>query len=349
MGDLSEELFPNFGCLPNSKRGLWRSLASFTLIGTVAAYTNYFSERLIHYRNAKIGIAGYDILIPKEIALAFEKLGIPLVAVQERYALLASGNYNVLFDFYLTWGPGSEQVIELSKGKSYVGEYKVVGAPRLDLVNLQKPEGIHRRLHKMRAKESKIVTVFLGTPESREVDRLKITSNWGNLKIVFEDMLYLAEKFNEYQFTIRCKDNRWREFNVFNKLLNKLNTLNNIEINDEYSQFNVSYKLLSQTDIVIGTHSSIIDESIILGLPVLIHDYGVNATKIFAENFNYDNSPFFCHSRSDLVAKFENWICNDSYPADVHQRLKDKHFYPPSAQKVGVRIIEELNSIVCKT
>ncbi len=331
------------------KEGFWCLLASFTLLGSVAAYTNYFFEKLRHYRNAKIAIAGYDVLLPKEIALAFEKLDVPLVAVQERYALLAAGNYNVLLDYYFTWGPGSKQIIELSNGKSYVGEYKVVGAPRLDFVHRQKPEGIHRHLDKMRSKESKKVTVFVGTPEPKEVDRLKLTSNWGNLKIVLEDMIYLAEKFDENQFTIRCKDNRWQEFCVFDELLDKLNRLGNIEINDEYSQFNISYKLLSDTDIVIGTHSSIIDESIILGLPVLIHDYGVNATKIFAENFNYENSPFFCHSRRDFTAKFEMWMCNDTYPADVHQTLKNKHFYMPNAQTVGFKIIKELNSIVQKT
>ena len=79
----------------------------------------------------------------------------------------------------------------------------------------------------------------------------------------------------------------------------------------------VSYTLLSDAYAIIGHHTSIADEGLCCGIPVLFHDFGPYADSIYAKNYTYDDLDIFSKSSDDFQSKFFNYFIKGQYPAEI--------------------------------
>tara|TARA_Y100000739_G_scaffold229587_1_gene244861 strand:- start:2690 stop:4522 length:1833 start_codon:yes stop_codon:yes gene_type:complete len=323
---------------------VWKKVFNKTTL--LSLYTNLLSEFLVEFylkelssiSGCKVALIGYDALLPKEIALALHKLNIVTIAVQERYTLPHAGNYNVVVDNYLVWGYQSEKMIDESIGESFVGRYVITGPPRSDKIN--------RSNSKLSESYRKKFVVYSNAPEPNiYINNNVLLNNWVNIHALFEDILELADKFTECDFIIRAKHANWSKINYFTKILEALNQKKNIEIEDNYDNFDISYTLLSDVYAVIGHHTSIADEAMCYRIPVLFHDFGPYAESIYAQNYNYNNLDIFSKSSADFQSKFFNYFIKDQYPKEF-QSYVEKTFGELNDGAALKRIGSSLKEIV---
>jgi hypothetical protein len=297
----------------HNKYDAWKKI--FTKRSFLSLYVELLSDFLVEFyykklssiAGCKFALIGYDVLLPKEIALALHKLNIETVAIQERYTLPYAGNYNVVVDNYLVWGYQIEKMINESIGESYVGKYKITGPPRSDKI-------IKNKLVKNSRKK---FVVYSNSPESNaHINKSTLLNSWANIHSLLIDILELAEKYTECDFIIRAKHTGWTKIDYFVNTLEALNKKKNIKIVNNYDDYDISYTLLSDVYAVIGHHTSIADEAICYRIPVLFHDFGPYAESIYAKNYNYDKLDIFSKSSTEFQLKFYNYFIKNQYPKE---------------------------------
>ena len=309
-------------------------------------YINFLAEFLVEFYVKKLSsltgcefaLLGYDVLFPKEISVALHRINIKTIAIQERYSLPHAGNYNVIVDSYLVWGYHVEKMITDSIGESFVGSYIVTGPPRSDKINIQ-------ALKPLKNSRKKFI-VYSNSPEPNiNLNNRTLLNSWANIHILLTDVLELANKYPEYDFVIRAKHSGWDKIAFFEKILDALNQKNNITIISDYDSMDISYKLLSNVSAIIGHHTSIADEGMCCGIPVLFHDFGPYASSIYAMNYNYNDLEIFSKSSEDFHLKFYNYFVEGRYPIEV-TIFMERSFRKICDSNVTKRISRTLDQIM---
>ena len=310
----------------------------FIYIDTVSRFlVEFYVEKLSSISGCKFALIGYDILFPKEISVALHRLNIISIAIQERYAIVFSGNYNVVVDHYFVWSYLVENMINESIGESFVGSYIVTGPPRADKVEKYNVDLIKNPRKKF--------IVYSNAPEPRLVNSHTLLNNWVNILALLSDVFELANKFPECDFIIRSKHIGWDKFDYFTSILKKLSFKENVFISSNYKEMDVSYSLLSGAYGILGHHTSIADEGMFHKIPVLFHDFGPFADSIYAKNYSYEGLEIFSKSSDDFQIKFNNYFIKDQYPKEFNPYL-EKTFGVLCDGSVTARIGRSIQEIV---
>jgi hypothetical protein len=296
---------------------------------TTVEFNQYYSQ--MAPINARMAIIGYDILFPKSLALVLHRKKILTISTQERFPIAFSGNYNVCTDIYLTWGRFVEGRINSDRGFNYVGEFKVVGPPRVDLI---KSLGNSEKYNQKTGLYKKIVAVFDGGDGySVHENRKALINSWSAVKLFLNDVLILAERNTDVFFILRTRDPSWMKDKYFSKVIRKIKEFKNVRYDMDFSELHQQYKILNASDLVIAQHTSIADEALAIGMPVIFHDYSPYSNKIYASNFDYENSRMFCHSRNDFIDKFDTVISNGRLISECEKRYLMEEYYGNSYRK----------------
>ena len=97
--------------------------------------------------------------------------------------------------------------------------------------------------------------------------------------------------------------------NTFKNILNKIENSENFILTKNIQKSFFSYSLARNADIVIGPHSSILDELIEAKFDnLLIFDYGYKIKSII-EKLKYQNSTYLCKNSSEFNKKL-NFLLN---------------------------------------
>ena len=111
---------------------------------------------------------------------------------------------------------------------------------------------------------------------------------------------------------------------IFQNIINKIEKRENMFIDREYSKNFFSYSLARFADIVIGPHSSVLDEIIDGGFKnVLLFDYGYKLKSI-VEKLKYKDSEFICKNNNELEKKFNQMLNNDKIFKFINVKNKQK-------------------------
>lgn len=310
----------------------------FIYIETVSRFlVEFYVEKLASITGAKFALLGYDILFPKEISVALHRLNICTIAIQERYAIVYAGNYNVVVDQYFVWSYSVENMINESIGESYVGSYFVTGPPRSDKIKKYTVDLIKNPRKKF--------IVYSNSPEPRLRNSHTVLNNWVNILPLLSDVYELSNKFPECDFIIRAKHTGWDEIEYFASILKKLSLKENVLISSNYKEMDVSYSLLSGAYGILGHHTSIADEGMFRNIPVLFHDFCPFADSIYAEDYRYEGLEIFSKSSDDFQMKFENYFIKGIYPEEFNLYL-EKTFGSLRSGSVTERIGCSIQEIV---
>lgn len=302
---------------------------------------NFLSIKDLIKKNydAKVVLVGYDILFPKILSLAFESMKIRTIAVQERFLTTFLSNYPFLVDTYMCNSELVCQKIKKSNNK-FVNNCIPCGQIRSDiLVNYQKNTNTNNRF---------TITAFDFHSDSNFNDnRLNVLINWKANASFYKDLCNLAEEFSELDIIIRGKNTDWTEIPYFKDVLNKVNSISNIWINDDYSMLNKQYELASQSDLVIAKYTSIGDEAIAAGKRVIYYDYIPNSSHFFASGyFNYNNYNIFAYSYAQLKQMVQSILNGSELLTDSELlELQVITNNTPADGKVKNRVMENLDII----
>lgn len=264
----------------------------------------------------KLVLIDYEILCPKSLLLALDSLGIITVAVQERYFMSFYSSFGTFLDYYMCSSDFSEKC--LKQNSSYiVKNYIPIGLHRSDLIrkgNLSLPAEIETAKN-----ENKKIIVALGfhTPLLKHQSATDPILSWSAHIAFIEDILTLAGALDNAFIVLRYKFIDWLELPVFSDIVKRLNAMANVTISTEYTVEYYSYQLCSEADLVIAKHTSLGDECLSRGIPVLFHDYTHNLKKIVSSVYDYDGSKIVCHDYSQLLSMSKKILSSTTDECDT--------------------------------
>lgn len=338
-------LFHNISWLLNINlfKGNGSLLKLILLFRIYIQYNRYF-HFLSEFKNAKIALVGYDVLFPKVLSMALSAKGITTIATQERLMLGYYDNYNVMLDYYFVIN-GSVKDRLTSSEFSCVKTVVPIGQIRSDLLN-----GLKKKSYDYKIVDKKKYKLVIAYDFHSEKDHFTANSspviNWKNNLLFYNDLIKLSKDFLNIYIVIRGKNDNWCSLPAFSAVYEEITNIPNIEINRDYSEINTSYKLASQADLIIAKHTSIGDEALASGIPVLFHDYLQNMEQTVSSVFNYDNYPVFVYSYNELKSRVQG-IINGTDPlnSDLLEKMKREFFTIPKNGTIKERLHTELTNI----
>jgi len=257
------------------------------------------------FPSAKIVLVGYEILFPPIVSLLFESLSIKTVAVQERFTVSAIfENFPIFIDTYYSSSNFVCKKIEQSNSK-FVNQCIPCGQMRTDLLE---------RLPKKDSDASNLIVVFdYHSEEDPYKNMLHPDNNWLSNESFYNDICKLANRFKDFNIVIRGKNINWTKISFFKDILELINSIPNLSISKEYKSYGMQYKLASNAKLIIAKHSSIGDEFIASGKPVIFHDFSPNSSKGITREYDYNKSDIFVYSYDELELKVKSIVEDNFY------------------------------------
>ena len=279
--------------------------------GACALYSNYM-EMTEKYTGAKVALAGYDALFPKTLSMALAARGITVVAAQERFIMAFMPNFNYVLDQYYVWG--GAVVDQLKKtDTSYVGSAIPIGPVRLDLIHQFRQQPLDERLKAIKQNHHLIVAYDFPSGPDRMRRAMNPMVTWDNNRAMYEDLIRLAEELPQVYIIIRGKDDVWCGLPEFKDIYDKIQSMPNMEINREYDQFHVSSRLAAVADIVVAKHTSIAEEALAAGVPVLFYDFMPNIQRYVSSLYDFEGYPVYVLSYKELQSRVANIVEHGDY------------------------------------
>jgi hypothetical protein len=278
-----------------------RHIIGFFLFTRCYVVYRSFSKNLAAYPGLKIALIDYEILCPKELLLAFENRGIRTVAVQERIILSFYKLYgSTILSHYLCGSPYSAENMKNSPLYS-VDHYLPVGQYRSDNLMEAIKSPPPKILEAPIAKGLKVITVLgFHTQLEWHNSQLDLFLNWKSHQQFLDDIIRLSLEIPDVFIILRYKNVDWVSLPIFAETIQKINASDKVTISMDYDKFLVSYDLCAHSDLVIAKHTSLADECLSVGIPVLFHEYTHNTERLVADAFDYSPSKIMCFNYQEL-------------------------------------------------
>lgn len=269
-------------------------------------YVSYksFSTALESYPNLKLALIDYEILCPKALLLAFESRGIRTVATQERFIFAFNNLFvSIILNDYLCNSQFAAEALKRSP-INCVDHFLPVGQFRSDNLLEAKKSPSPQILKSPISKGLRIITA-LGFTSSMEWknSQLNLLINWKAHQHFLDDMIRLSKEIPDIFIILRYKDVDWVSLSVFAETVQKINSSGNMIISMDYDKSYFSYDLCAHSDLVIAKHTSLGDECLSAGIPVLFHEYTHNTERLIADAFDYTPARIMCFNYDELLER----------------------------------------------
>ena len=279
-----------------------RHIIGLLIVCRVYVVYQSFVKKLEDYPDLSVALIDYEILCPKELLLALESRGIKSVAVQERFILSFYNLYgSTILTNYLCASPYAAE--RMKKSPLYAVEnYIPLGQYRSDILENSKKNSPPEILKLPKAQGLKIITVLgYHTQLTWQGSQSDLLINWKAHRQFLGDMIRLSEDIPGVFIVLRYKITDWVSLPVFSDLVEKINAAGNITISQDYDKNYTSYHLCAHSDLVVAKHTSLGDECLAVGIPVLFHEYTHNTKRLISDAFDYHPAKIMCYSYEELL------------------------------------------------
>ena len=246
------------------------------------------------YPQLELAIFAFDAQVPAEYSLAFHFANVRTIAIHERPATAVTASVPIAVETLLTASAYFGEEIR-ARDVHAVKHTLPIGMWRTDL--LVRGEATVQREERLRV----LVLPFV-LAESVE-DASPFATTRGAVGTFLMDIACVAATRPDGDFIIRSKSIEWLTKGNFGEFFDEVARLPNLTLSVDYSALNTSYDLLAQSHLVIGKHTSLIDEALAAGIPCIVHDYANNASHYARFILQYIPEFAWAQSRTELVTK----------------------------------------------
>jgi len=246
--------------------------------------------KLSYFRNLKVALVGYDILFPQPLAVACRLKKINLVAIQERTLTTAYG-YQFLLDKYFITGPQSKKDL-----KNRLDKRMEVIETGLIKVQQNLEEAKEIKVDPSNNFKLKCLVMDTHSVEDWYANGRAFIANWKKNLNFYEVISSLAKSNKEIFFLIKSKNYFWLKINFFKEIIKDLDSLDNVKILEDANEWTPP-SCIKNTDFGIALMTSLADEMIVSGKPVIIFerddfpscflDYGSDIISRDLKDLNY--------------------------------------------------------------
>lgn len=261
----------------------------------------HYRYQLRQFPNLKALIAGFDILFPPALAFVCKELGITTIGAQERFLCTFSDYGMTILDKYFTISDVVKSHIESHNMPNYlVKDFYTIGPIRNFKFGINRSTGLIDKYLSIASKEHLCLVLDFHSCQSFEENRLAVALNHKHHKIFYNSIIELAKSNQDTHFVIKGKFENNFDNPKLREILREINECGNISIIRDHDQI-TSYELGSIVNSCIALHTSLADEIISLGKPVLFYDICGAPT----EYFDYLGYPIIVKEGEDLEIKFQ--------------------------------------------
>jgi len=248
-------------------------------------------NRLDALPNAQVAIFGFDLLAPREIAIACRIKKIQTIATQERFLEAWCEDFFFIFDHYLVINKNVETFLS-DKQLNSIRKVKSIGPIRSDMINT--------KVYEKNDNDKKTVLVLdsYSKPNFYNNGRANF-SNWKQNYTFYESIIALVKENRDIKFIIKGKNYSFMNIPYFEKIKKLIDQTDNIEL---YKTSNSPYEIIESTNLAIARYTSLIDEMLYKGRPVIIYDTGGYPSTFFDYGDN-----LVVKNYNELKVKFEKW------------------------------------------
>jgi hypothetical protein len=133
---------------------------------------------------------------------------------------------------------------------------------------------------------------------------------------------------------------------VFADIMDEINATSNVEVNHEYDEVYVSYKLVAKAALVIGRQSSLGDEALSVGIPVLFHDWTPMRASNLSGAYGYDDIPVYVHSFDELAERTRKILDGGKYSEEHDFDQLREHYFSASIQSPKQVMMDHLHDML---
>jgi hypothetical protein len=246
---------------------------------------------------AKIAILAYQLNAPDHLLIALKLAGIESWTELGR-PMFAVSNWSKI-NSHTVLSPSDKFSEFLERSEACVSEKIIpVGMWKTDLLVPKKSRNNYSH--------NKYLCVALPYHTTNGIDSFL---NLFLSKKAFEhfvlDIIECAILYPEIDFIVRGKNSDWLNNDDYLILQNKLEVHKNITVSNNYETLNESYNLCSAADFIIGKYTSLIDESLAVSIPCIIHDYTHNADNILRAQIKYLPRRLWAESFKELCLQID--------------------------------------------
>lgn len=253
------------------------------------------------FPSAKIAILGYDIQVPDYLVLGLDNSGIETVATMERPAAAVSREMALCSKTLFVPSEYFSLLIDNSISCA-VSELLPIGMWRTDL--------LVERLKSDTTNEVEIqrllcVVLPYHTPTDNSLSNIDLVVSEQASKHFLCDVIKLASIHPEIDFIIRGKNADWTTLDSYSEIYKEILNSNNIEVSQDYEVLNESYNLCARADLIVGKHTSLIDEALSVNIPCVIHDYTHNTKSVIRGQITYLPRELWAENYAELLFSFD--------------------------------------------
>lgn len=322
------------------KKYLTKAWKEFDLYLLVIFLYNYIKiitniNRLEQFTKLKIVLVGYDILFPIQLALACRILKIRTIAVQERMLPLWFFS-PFLLDHYFVYGHASKEILD-ERFKSLIKNKYEIRPIRLGM-HYECINKSHEYKKQLPDYKFRVLVLDSHSVSGFFQNGRCIGNNWKHNIKFYQDILSLCASFPQAHFMIKGKNYNFINIPYFSDVVNQIEETPNCMLVKDYEKW-TPYTSVAVSDIAIARHTSLGDEMLALGKPVIFYEY----VRIASEFLDYGSEVISFHLE-DMKLKLTSFFEN---PTKFNQRLGPirKKFYSVSNELPKQMLVKKLEEI----
>lgn len=287
-------------------------LAKAAILAIAALRFENYRAAMAPCRDARIAVFGYDVLIPSMAALALQSFGIHVAALQERFINPFYGTSALILNTYFVHG---EAIVERINQDPYQAIDKVIvtGDPRRGRIAQHRKDAAAERRERFREFRAVCLVLDYHTNPDPLADPFHFWTDAPSNLLYFSHIADLAELNNDCAFVIRGKDSCWLKLAEMAPAKDRFAALDNVFIDDRYDVYDRSYALAAMADVVVARYTSLCDQCLAEGIPVLIHDPLPNGGRLISAWHDYAPHPILTLSFQELQQRFTDTLYHDRY------------------------------------
>lgn len=283
--------------------------------GGIAAIVFYFTRycqlrfyltALDHLPQARIALVGYDILFPPILAIALSMRGVITVATQERFITPFQKVYCLILDYYFTISARVCRFLNEHPRTAKVSHCEPIGPVRAEQILVHQPPFPEKYANIKRERFLILALDFHSEPTALGNARL-MANNWKGNKRFYLDMVRLAIDFPEAYFVIKGKDTAACTLPVMQDVMAVIEALPNISIEAELETYS-PYLMAAMADFAIACHTSLGDEMLAVGKPVIFYD----PAAVIA-GFKYANYPVVANTYEEVRSRVADFVSGEPF------------------------------------
>jgi hypothetical protein len=255
-------------------------------------------NKIIRFKEANLFLVGYEYLFPTYLNIAIKNANKKIITVRDRRLLDKLGfesNYDMYFTTYRSNLPNTE----------YIGNIR--------LRNFSMDKNINLQNEKKKLKKINCLVLIDPSMEDWYTNGRHLRLNYKNNIKCLEDILSVSKRKKEINFFIKCKNNKWETLKIFSKTLGEIKETNNLEILNNH-QWQPD-KGIRYFDFAIGRYTSLMDDLVFLGKPVIVFD-----DDLYPYDYLKINRELFAKDQKELINKIEELLSNpDSYISKMNE------------------------------